>query len=143
MTHPHKTKLTDKHILRIHSMEFTESPLGEFWEAVESLPDNLDGKNYKKIIKKLFNKDGESKFVDYDDLVKVLEKQGEHKDQEAFQEWHDTMGIIRRKVSHQIHMNRLRKDRDDRKQEIKDRTRVDKLRAERRANNRESEYQAD
>ena len=148
MAHPHEVKLTDpKGVIHWRSLGYgyreVPSDLTEFWEAVDTLSDNIGGKDYKKIIKKLFKQNGEPDFDSYEKLTLKLEKKGDKKDDEAFQEWHTTMKVIRIQVAQQIHMNRLRKDRDERKQEIKDRTRVEKLRAERRADNRESEHQAD
>lgn len=122
MAHPHETNIKDKRIARWRMIGLDEAPddLTEFWEAVESLPDVIAGKKYKKIIEKLFKKNGTPTFDSYEKLTNKLEKRGAKRNQEAFQEWHDTMGVIRRQVSHQMHMNRLRKARDERKQRIKE-----------------------
>ena len=133
MAHPHEVKLTDpKGVIHWRSLGYgyREVPddLGEFWEAVESLP-AIDGKDYRKIIKKLFKQNGEPDFDSYEKLTLKLEKKGDKKDEEAFQEWHTTMKVIRVQVAQQIHMNRLKGARDERKQQIK--TRKEQARIER------------
>ena len=136
MPHPHEIKLTDpKGVIHWRSLGYgyREVPddLTEFWEAVDSLPD-IGGKDYRKIIRKLFNKDGTPDFDSYEKLTLKLEKKGAKKDEEAFQEWHSTMKVIRVQVAHQIHMNRLKKERDDRKKRIKqdkEKRRVDRKEA--------------
>lgn len=120
MAHPHQIKLTDKKSLRWNLLAFNSDPLPEFWETIETLPDVIDGKDYKEIIKILFKRDGMPNFTDYDELATKLGKKLTKKEkQEAFQIWHNAMRIIRVRVSNQIRVNRLKRSRDERKERIR------------------------
>lgn len=122
MPYPHEVNLKNMKTVNWRSLGYKEPPddLTEFWEAVESLPDLIGKKDFKSIIKKLYKKDGTPDFADWKDLGTKLKKSKTEKgDQEAFQEWHTAMKIIRERVPQQIHMNRRKKERDDRKSRIK------------------------
>ena len=67
----------------------------EFWIGLEYLPDDVDGKDFKKIIKKIFKKNGQANFDSWEKLTEKLEKHGDNKDHRAFQEWVDAMNIIK------------------------------------------------
>ncbi|HDZ13487.1 hypothetical protein LCGC14_0955800 [marine sediment metagenome] len=83
--------------------------IAEFWAIVDTLPDDINGKNYKLNINAYFKKNGDPK-------VKALSLSTD----EDFQIWHDTQGFIRRSIRMQIHMNKLRYHVAVHKQHIKD-----------------------
>ena len=84
--------------------EFT---MEEFWAAVNSFPEIVDGKKHKKNINAFFKKDGTPK-------VKTLVTDDD------FQTWHDTHGFINRIIRLHIRMSKAKKKRNDHIQHIKD-----------------------
>ena len=81
------TKLTDF---------ISVSDLKSFWEIVEELPDIVDGKEYKKNIRKFFSPTDKKALI-----VKLSSS-------EDFQKWHDTHVFIRGFIKRQIHLKILR-----------------------------------
>lgn len=120
MAHPHKSKIKDHLRWRFLDYDGPVEDLTEFWKEVEELPDDIDGKDYKKIIKKLFRKNGDPDFDSYEKLTAKLGKKGKKKDQEAFQEWHTTMRFINKQMTRRIHIRRLKRERDERIERIKE-----------------------
>jgi hypothetical protein len=90
--------------------------MDEFWAVVDSLPDEMNGKKHKANIRSYFKKDGLPKVKA--NQIKTA-KAGELP-ANAYQDWHDTHGFIRRTVRRQIHMNRLRHHREVHIQHNKD-----------------------
>ena len=88
------------------NVDFT---MDEFWVIVDALPDEVAGKKQKANINAYFKKNGDPK-------VKALSLSTD----EDYQTWHDTQGFIRRQVRTQIHVNKLKKRRDDILGNIKD-----------------------
>jgi hypothetical protein len=97
----------------IRGEDFT---MDEFWEVVDSLPDEMNGKKHKANIRSYFKKDGTPK-VKANQLKTAAA--GELT-ASAYQEWHDTQGFIRRTVRRQMHINKLKKHREAHKQHVKD-----------------------
>jgi len=83
--------------------------LDMFWEFVDNLPDDIDGKKHKKNIRALFKKDGTPK-------AKSLSPSTD----EDYQILHDTQGFIHRQVRKQLHKARLKERREMKLQNIKD-----------------------
>lgn len=86
--------------------EFT---MEEFWAVIDTLPDEGNKKKHKENIRKYFKKDGTPK-------VKALSLET----QEDHQSAHDTEIFISNYVSREIHLNRLRNRKKDRKKFIKE-----------------------
>lgn len=83
--------------------------LKAFWEVVDSLPDEIDGKQHKKNIRALYKKDGTPK-------AKALSPSTDA----HYQIIHDTQGFIHRQVRKQLHKSRLKERREIKLQNIKD-----------------------
>lgn len=83
----------------LDTFDFT---MDEFWEIVDTLPDDDENKKRKKNINAYFKKDGTLK-------AKALSLST----QNDYQTMHDTQGFIRRYVRDAIHMNRLKRRRQD------------------------------
>lgn len=76
----------------LHDQDFT---MKEFWEAINELPAEFDGKPMRANISGYFKKDG---------TPKVRQRKG--------QQWHDTQKFIRKNVRTHMHVKKLKKHRE-------------------------------
>jgi len=113
---------------QIRELQLGEYSLDEFWDAVETLPDDIDGRDYKKIIKAIYKADGEPDFEDLEKLRVKIARKTEH---ETLQIWVDAQRIIRRNLRAKMRTMRKRKEINERKRQIKSGEWVSNLRNKR------------
>ena len=67
-------------------------PLDKAWEIIENLPDDIRGKDFKTIIKAIFDKDGKTKIKDMQDIKNKLSKTT---DNDALFEWIEATVVLK------------------------------------------------
>ena len=79
----------------------------DFWRIIDDLPEVIDGKEYKKLVKEYFDRDGKS-----------TKKSSDIKTDEQFQIWNDINEFARLIVSKKLPVQKLRDRRESKLAEI-------------------------
>lgn len=90
-------------------LDFPDLDIDDFWSVVGSLPDEGETGNHKKNINSIFKNNGELKarYINRNTDLDI-------------QMFHKTQGFIRKQIRTLLHINKMKEQRDKRKQEIRE-----------------------